>query len=94
MNKTDLINALSEETTFSKKDVSRVLDALTRIVERALKQGKKVSITGFGSFLVSDRPARQGINPSTKQKINIPKVTVPKFKAGKNLREIVRAAHL
>ncbi len=94
MNKTDLINALSEETTFSKKDVSRVLDALTRIVERALKQGKKVSITGFGSFLISERPARQGINPATKQKIHIPKVTVPKFKAGKNLREIVRAAHL
>jgi DNA-binding protein HU-beta len=94
MNKTDLINALSEETTFSKKDVSRVLDALTRIVERALKQGQKVSITGFGSFLISERPARQGINPATKEKINIPKVTVPKFKAGKNLREIVRAAHL
>ena len=94
MNKTDLINALSEETTFSKKDVSRVLDALTRIVERALKQGHKVSITGFGSFLISERPARQGINPATKEKINIPKVTVPKFKAGKNLREIVRAAHL
>ena len=94
MNKTDLINALSEETTFSKKDVSRVLDALTRIVERALKQGKKVSITGFGSFLVSDRPARQGINPATNQKLHIPKVTVPKFKAGKNLREIVRSAHL
>ena len=54
MNKTDLINALSEETTFSKKDVSRVLDALTRIVERALKQGQKVSITGFGSFLISE----------------------------------------
>ncbi len=94
MNKTDLINALSEETTFSKKDVSRVLDALTRIVERALKQGKKVSITGFGSFLISERPARQGINPATKEKINIPKVTVPKFKAGKNLREIVRSSHL
>lgn len=94
MNKTDLINALSEETTFSKKDVSRVLDALTRIVERALKQGKKVSITGFGSFLISERPARQGINPATKEKIHIPKVIVPKFKAGKNLREIVRSAHL
>jgi len=94
MNKTDLINALSEETTFSKKDVSRVLDALTRIVERSLKQGKKVSITGFGSFLISERPARKGINPATKEKIDIPKVTVPKFKAGKSLREIVRSAHL
>lgn len=90
MNKTDLINALSEETAFSRKDVARVLDALTRIVERALKQGVKVSITGFGSFLISERPARQGINPATKEKINIPKVTVPKFKPGKNLRDVVR----
>lgn len=94
MNKTELINALSEETTFSKKDVARVLDALTRIVERVLKKGGKVSITGFGSFWSSERPARKGINPTTKEKIDIPSVTVPKFKAGKNLRDVVRSAHL
>lgn len=94
MNKTELINALSEETTFSKKDIMRVLDAVIRIVERELKKGKKVSITGFGSFSVSERPARKGINPATKEKINIPKVVIPKFKAGKNLREVVRGASL
>ena len=91
MNKTELIAALSEETTFSKKDVARVLDGLTRIVERSLKQGHKVSITGFGSFGISDRPARIGINPATKEKINIPRITVPKFKAGKNLRDVVKS---
>ena len=94
MNKTELINALSEETTFSKKDIMRVLDAVIRIVERELKKGKKVSITGFGSFSVSERPARKGINPATKEKINIPKVVIPKFKAGKNLREVVRGANV
>ena len=94
MNKTELIAALSEETTFSKKDVARVLDALTRIVERSLKAGQKVSITGFGSFWISDRPARVGINPATKEKINIPRVTVPKFKAGKNLREVVKSVRV
>ena len=91
MNKSELINSLSEETAFSKKDVSRVLDSLTRIIERTLKKGEKVSITGFGSFWLSKRPARKGINPATKERIDLPEVNVPRFKAGKNLRECVRA---
>ncbi|OGB83320.1 DNA-binding protein [candidate division TM6 bacterium RIFCSPHIGHO2_12_FULL_32_22] len=91
MNKTDLINSLSEETTFSKKDIARVIESFTRIVERSLKKGEKVSLTGFGTFLASRRPARVGINPATKQKIKIPAINVPKFKAGKNLREVVRS---
>ena len=87
MNKSELINALSEETAFSKKDVSRVLDSFTRIVERTLKRGEKVAMTGFGSFWISKRPARNGINPATKERIKLPEVNVPRFKAGKNLRE-------
>ena len=92
MNKTELINSLSEETSFSKKDIARVLDAWTRIVERSLKKGEKVSLTGFGTFLVSKRPARKGINPATKERIDIPEMNVPRFKPGKNLREVVRSA--
>jgi DNA-binding protein HU-beta len=92
MNKSELINSLSEETTFSKKDVSRVLDSFVRIVERTLKRGEKV--TGFGSFWLSRRPARKGINPATKQRIDLPSVNVPRFKAGKNLREVVRSIKL
>jgi DNA-binding protein HU-beta len=91
MNKSELINSLSEETAFSKKDVSRVLDTLIRIIERSLKKGEKVSITGFGSFWVSRRPARKGINPATKKRIDLPEVHVARFKAGKNLRENVRS---
>lgn len=94
MNKSELIDSLSEETTFSKKDVARVLESLTRIVERTLKKGEKVSITGFGSFWLSNRPARKGINPSTKERINLPAVNVPRFKAGKNLREVVRSVKI
>lgn len=94
MNKSELINSLSEETTFSKKDVSRVLDALTRIIERSLKKGEKVSITGFGSFWLSNRPARKGINPATKQRIDLPAVNIPRFKPGKNLRELVRSVKI
>lgn len=90
MNKSELINSLSEETTFSKKDVSRVLESFTRIVERALKKGEKVTLTGFGCFTISRRPARKGINPATKQPIQLPEIFVPRFKPGKNLRELVK----
>ena len=91
MNKSELINELSEETTFSKKDVTRVVDSLTRVIGRTLKKGQKVSITGFGSFWISNRPARKGINPATKERIDLPAINVPKFKPGKNLRETVRS---
>ncbi len=94
MNKSELINSLSEETAFSKKDISRVLDSLTRIIERTLKKGEKVSLTGFGSWFLSRRPARKGINPATKERIDLPAVNVPRFKAGKNLREVVRSAKI
>ncbi|OGB97525.1 hypothetical protein A3F06_03255 [candidate division TM6 bacterium RIFCSPHIGHO2_12_FULL_36_22] len=91
MNKTELIDSLSEETTFSKKDVTRVLESLTRIIERSLRKGEKVSLTGFGTFTTSVRPARKGINPATKERIDIPEIQIPRFKPGKNLREVVRA---
>ena len=91
MNKSELINSLSEETAFSKKDVTRVLDSVIRIIERTLKKGDKVSITGFGTYWVSKRPARKGINPSTKQRIDLPASTVPRFKPGKHLRELIRS---
>ncbi len=94
MNKSELINELSEETTFSKKDVTRVLDSLTRIIGRTLKKGEKVSLTGFGSFWISRRPARKGINPATKERIDLPEISVPRFKPGKNLREVVKLVRL
>jgi DNA-binding protein HU-beta len=94
MNKSELINELSEETTFSKMDVTRVLDSITRIICRTLRKGEKVSITGFGSFHISHRPSRKGLNPATKERIDIPETNVARFKAGKNLREVVRFARL
>jgi DNA-binding protein HU-beta len=92
MNKSELVNALSEETNFSKKDIAKVLAAFTRIIERTLKKGDKVSLTGFGTFWGSKRPARIGINPATKQKINLPAINVPRFKPGKHLKEQIRSA--
>lgn len=92
MNKTELIDALSEETTFSKKDVARVLDSFSRIVARSLKKGDKLQWSGFGTFSLSKRGARKGINPQTKQVIQLPETYVPKFKAGKNLKEATKRA--
>ncbi len=92
MNKSELISALSEETNFSKKDVAKVLAAFTRIIERTLKKGGKVSLTGFGTYWTSNRPARVGINPATKEKIDLPAIKVPRFKPGKHLKEQIRSA--
>lgn len=91
MNKSQLIDSLSEETTYSKKDVTRLLDSLARTVQRALRNGDKVQWASFGTWSVSRRPARIGINPATKERINLPAVNVPKFKPGKALREVVRS---
>jgi DNA-binding protein HU-beta len=90
MNKSELINEISQETTLNKKDVVAVLDSAFRIIMRTLKKGLKVSITGFGSFQLSYRPKRKGINPATRQSIDLPAITVPRFKAGKQFKEIVR----
>ncbi|QQR53330.1 HU family DNA-binding protein [bacterium] len=87
MNKSELINELSEETTFSKRDVLRVVDAFIGAIRRSLKKGEKVSITGFGSFSVTVRPPRIGINPATKKRIDLPASRVARFKAGKDLRK-------
>jgi len=92
MNKSELINSLSEETTFSKKDVARVLESFARIIQRTLRKGDKVQWAGFGTFLISRRPARKGINPATKQRIDLPAVNVPRFKPGKNFRDTVRSS--
>lgn len=92
MNKSELIEALSEETTFSKKDIAKVLTAFTRIIERTLKKGGKVSLTGFGTYWISKRPERMGINPATKERIKLPAVKIPRFKPGKRLKETIRSA--
>lgn len=92
MNKTDLIGSVSEETTFSKKDVTKIFEAMTRIITRTLKKGEKVQLSGFGTFLLSVRAERWGINPKDKSRLRLPKTIAPKFKAGKQFKEQVRTA--
>lgn len=84
MNKTDLVNAIAAEG-LSKADSKKALDAVLNAISGAVKAGDKVAILGFGTFSVTERPAREGINPSTKEKIQIPAKKVVKFKAGADL---------
>jgi DNA-binding protein HU-beta len=90
MNKDQLIEALVAATGLSKKDSAGALDAFIEVVKKALKKGDKVAIAGFGTYQVSKRAARAGVNPKTGAKIQIPAMRVPKFKAGKGLKEAVR----
>jgi DNA-binding protein HU-beta len=91
MNKQELIEALVKKAkSLSKAEASRHLDAFIDVVKNVLKAGKKVSIAGFGTFSVSKRKARTGINPQTGKKIQIPAMKVPKFKAGKGLKKVVK----
>ena len=90
INKDALVAAISEKTDLSKKDIEMVLETMIEVITKSLKSGDKVTMTGFGTFKVSKRAAREGINPQTKAKIKIPAMTVPKFTAGKALKESVR----
>ena len=92
MNKTELVAAMAEKTELSKKDAEKALKAFTDVVAEELKKGEKVQLVGFGTFEVSERAARVGRNPQTKQEIKIPASKAPKFKAGKALKDTVNSA--
>ena len=90
MNKTELIQKIADKADASKSEAQRFFDAFTGVVESELKRGNDVQITGFGKFYVQKREAREGINPQTKQKINIPASRVPKFTAGNALKDSIK----
>ena len=85
MNKSELISAMAAESGLTKADSKKALDAFMASITKALKAGDKVSLVGFGTFAVSERAERTGINPSTKQAITIPAKKVAKFKPGMEL---------
>ncbi|HKJ29665.1 MAG TPA: HU family DNA-binding protein [Desulfuromonadales bacterium] len=89
MTKADLVNSIAEKAGLSKADAEKALKAFTDAVTDALKAGEKVSLVGFGTFSVGDRAARTGQNPQTGAKIEIPAAKVPKFKAGKALKDAI-----
>ena len=87
MNKGDLISAVAAGTGLSKADAGRAIDATTSAIAGELSDGGSVSLVGFGTFSVSHRAARMGRNPATGASIHINASNVPKFKAGKALKE-------
>jgi len=89
MNKSDLVAAIADGSGLTNADAARALSAATGAISDALSNGDKVSITGFGSFLVRSRAARTGRNPQTGATIQISASKVPAFKAGKLLKESV-----
>ena len=90
MNKAELIARIARDTGLTKADATRVVDALIDNVTRALKKGEKVTLVGFGTFGVSKRKARAGRNPQTGAPIRIGARRVPKFTAGKELKDAVK----
>ena len=89
MNKTELIDKIAAGAGISKADAKKALDATTNALKEALVAGDKIQLVGFGTFSVSERPAREGINPATKEKIQIAAKKVAKFKAGTELADAI-----
>ena len=85
MNKTDLINDIAEASGLTKADATKALNATTAAIANAVKNDDKVALVGFGTFSVSERPARTGKNPRTGEMIEIPAKKVVKFKPGADL---------
>lgn len=89
MSKTELVAAIAEKTGLTKKDSEAAVNAFVETVTEQLKKGKKVQLIGFGTFEVSERAERVGRNPQTGAEMTIAASKVPKFKAGKALKELL-----
>ena len=89
MNKTELVEKIAAAAGLSKADSKKALEATITAIKDALVAGDKVSLVVFGTFSISERPAREGINPATKEKISIAAKKVAKFKAGAELADAI-----
>ena len=91
MTKSEFVDRVSSESGLSKGDASKAVDAFLDVVKETLSRGGDISFTGFGKFSVADRGARQGVNPQTKERIQIPASRVPRFSAGAGLKSAVKS---
>ncbi|QLQ30603.1 MAG: HU family DNA-binding protein [Candidatus Thiothrix singaporensis] len=89
MNKSELIDAVSEKSNLTKTDVDKAFKAFVEVISEALAKGDQVALVGFGTFLVRERQARSGRNPRTGETISIASAKIPSFKAGKALKDAV-----
>ena len=90
MTKVELIAAVAEKANLTKKDAEAAVNGALDVITESLKGGDKVTLVGFGTFEVRERPERKGRNPRTKEEIEIPASKLPVFKAGKALKDAVQ----
>jgi DNA-binding protein HU-beta len=90
MNKVELIASVAKKTGLSKAEAAAGVNAMIALITDSLGKNEKVTITGFGSFDVGVRQARRGVNPHTQKHIEIPALRLPRFRAGKALRNLVK----
>ena len=90
MNKSELVTAIATKTKSSKVQAESYLDVTLAIIQKTVSKGEEVKIVGFGSFTKAVRKAKTGRNPKTGQTINVPNTNVPRFKPGKEFKEIVK----
>ena len=88
--KKDVIDHIAQECDMTKADTERALECLVKMITSNLVQGNEVAIAGFGTFATSQRAAREARNPRTGETVQVPAMSVPKFKAGKALKDAVR----
>jgi len=89
MNKAELVEEVAGKAGLTKKEAGDVVGAITSAITDTLAMNERVTLVGFGTFQVRERKARKGVNPQTREAINIPAKKVPKFTAGKALRGAV-----
>jgi len=89
MNKGELIKAIANKAEFTQKDAATAYEAFIEAITEALKAGEKVQLVGFGTFEVKDVPAKEGINPQTKEKVAIPACKKPVMKFGKAYKDLI-----
>ena len=90
MNKMGLVEAVQQKIGITKRSAEDAVDCVFDTIMQTLGQGEEVSISGFGTFLVKERSARAGVNPRTKERIQVAATKTPKFRAGKSLKEAVK----
>ena len=90
MTKSELVDQVADRAELTKSDATKAVEAMLATVEDALRRGSEVAVSGFGKFHVSERGARQGVNPRTGERIHIAAARVPRFTAGSTLKQAVR----
>ena len=90
MTKSEFVDQVASESGLGKGEATKAVEATLQVIEDTLKRGGEINFTGFGKFSVAERGARQGVNPQTGEKIQIPASKVPRFSAGSSLKSAVK----